>query len=450
MSQMSERHCPTCGISITADQRFCTNCGTVLEAQSPPPSQYGAQPPSQSYPYPQQAPPYAQQPQQMQPYAQPQQQVPSYAQSPQQQVPLYSQQQQPQNQSPIAEAFGALGLLFLLRNFGGRKYAGYRPQRQRSSCCGCLVLLVVLFLCLGVPSLYYASKTSFSSFSKSLNYSNGSSSSSNSSDSSSITTQPPITTAPINQTVPYHGVDITIVNVQQSKAFMNDLNAGTTGVVRLNIKENNTSTSSARFLYDDSARLILPDKTSVAPTNEQQFSGPDGGVSRTNWLDFPVPTSIQISQLTFQLGSDTEAQEMIALNGKANVAQYQTKTTHLNNVTAQYAGLTWTVTAATVSLDYKGQQAAKGMQYVTVSLKIDNPSSQDFNAYWGDYFRLKSGGTTSAPSSDTNFPTSFAAGSSGGTGDVDFIMPAGSTSYTLIFLSTPSFPTSSSVNFQTA
>ena len=447
MSQMSERHCPTCGISITADQRFCTNCGTVLEAQSPPPSQYGAQPPSQSYPYSQQTPPYAQQPQQMQPYTQ-QQQIPSYAQSPQQQVPPYAQQQQPQNQSPIAEAFGALGLLFLLRGFGGRRYAGYRPQRQRSSCCGCLVLLVVLFLCLGVPSLYYASKTSFSSFSKSLNYSSSSNSSNNNSDSSSITTQPPITTAQINQTVPYHGVDITIVNVQQSKAFMNDLNTGTSGVVRLNLKENNASTSSARFIYIDSARLILPDKTSVAPTNEQQINGPDAGVSRTNWLDFSVPTSVQISQLTLQLGTDTEAQELITLSGKANVAQYQTKTTHLNNATTQYAGLTWTVTAATVSLDYKGQQAAKGMQFVTVSLKIDNPSSQNFSAYWGDYFRLQSGATTSAPSSDTNFPTSFASGSSGGTGDVNFIMPTGSTSYTLIFLKTVSY-SASSVNFQT-
>src|SRR5438876_8553783 len=189
MSQISERHCPKCGISITADQRFCTNCGTVLEAQSPPPGQYGAQPPSQSYPYPQQTPPYAQQPQQAPPYAQQQQQLPSYAQSPQQPVPSYAQQQQ----NPIAEAFGALGLLFLLRNFGGRRYAGYRPQRQRSSCCGCLVLLVVLFLCLGVPSLYYASKTSFSSFSKSLNYCNGSSNSIDNCSSTS-TTPLPITT----------------------------------------------------------------------------------------------------------------------------------------------------------------------------------------------------------------------------------------------------------------
>ena len=450
MSQMSGRHCPTCGISITADQRFCTNCGTVLEAQSPPPSQYGAQPPSQSYPYSQQTPPYAQPPQQMQPYAQPQQ-VPSYAQSPQQQVPLYSQQQQPQNQSPIAEAFGALGLLFLLRGFGGRRYAGYRPRRQRSSCCGCLVLLVVLFLCFGVPSLYYASKTSLSSFSKGLNYSSGSSNSSNSSDNStSITTQPPITTAQINQTVPYAGVDITIVSVQQSKAFMDDLDAGTTGVVRLIIKENNSGTSGTNYVYSDVTRLILPDKTSVIPSNEQHFSGPDAGVSRTNWLDFPVPTSVQISQLTLQLGKDTEAQEMIALTGKANVAQYQSKTTQLNNVTTQYAGLNWTVTSATVSMDYKGQQAGKGMQYVTVSLKVDNPSSQDFSAYWGDYFRLKSGDTTSAPSTDTTFPLNFAAGSSGGTGDVDFIMPAGSTSYTLMFLSTPSYPTQSTVNFHTS
>ena len=270
MSQMSERHCPTCGISITADQRFCTNCGTVLEAQSPPPSQYGAPPPSQSYPYPQQTPPYAQQPQQMQPYAQ--QQVPSYAQSPQQQVPPYGQQQ-PQNQSPIAEAFGALGLLFLLRGFGGRKYAGYRPQRQRSSCCGCLVLLVVLFLCLGVPSLYYASKNSLSIFSKGLNYNYGSNNSSNSSNSGSVpNTQPQITTVPINQTVTYAGVDITIVSVQQSTAFIDDSSTAANGMIRVNIKEANNSGSDASYFYSDMAHLILPDKSSVALVNEMQSS----------------------------------------------------------------------------------------------------------------------------------------------------------------------------------
>lgn len=434
MSQMSERHCPTCGISISADQRFCTNCGTVLEAQPQPPSQYGAQPPSQSYPYPQQTPPYAQQ----------QQQLPSYAQAPQQQVPPYMQQA-PQQQSPIAEAFGALGLLFLLRGFGGRRFAGYRPQRQRSSCCGCLVLAVVLLLCLGVPSLYYASTTSFKSLSKGLNFSGGSS---NSDSNSSITTQPPITTAQINQTVPYHGVDITIVSAQQSKAFIDDLNAGTTGVVRLNLKENNKSTAPGSYLYSDSARLILPDKTSVAPANEKQFIGPDAGVSRTNWLDFPVPTNVQISQLTLQLGRDSEAQETIALTGKADITPYQPKTAQLNVVT-HYAGLTWTVTSATVTLSFKGHQADKGMQYVNVSLKVDNPTSQAFRGYYGDYIRLKSGDASQAPTTDTTLPLGFDAGSSGSTGNVIFVMPSGNASYSLIFLNTPSyqFP-QATANFQ--
>jgi zinc ribbon protein len=423
MSQMSGRHCPTCGISISADQRFCTNCGTILEAQSPPPSQYGAQPPSQSYPYPQQTPPYAQQ----------QQQLPSYAQSPQQQVPPYMQQA-PQQQSPIAEAFGALGLLFLLRGFGGRRFAGYRPQRQRSSCCGCLVLAVVLLLCLGVPSLYYASKTPFTSFSKGLNFSSGSSSSNSDSNSNSaITTQPPITTAQINQAVNFYGVDITIVNVQQSKTFLDDNFSSKTGMVRLNLKEDNKGTATARYLYSDEARLILPDKTSVPPSNEQEYGGPDGGISRANWLDFPVPESVQISQITLQLGSDTKAQESIPLTGKASLAQYQPKTAQLSVVT-HYAGLTWTITSSTVSLGFKGQQADKGMQYVNVTLKVDNPTSQTFRGYYGDYLRLKSGDTTSAPTGDSTLPLGFDAGSSGTSGNVIFIMPSGSTSYTLIYL----------------
>jgi hypothetical protein len=165
-------------------------------------------------------------------------------------------------------------------------------------------------------------------------------------------------------------------------------------------------------------------------------------------LDFPVPTSVQISQLTLQLGKDTEAQETIALTGKASVAQYQSKTAQLN-VPTQYAGLTWTITSAAVSLGFKGQQADKGMQYVIVTLKVNNPTSQDFRGYYGDYIRLKSGDATSAPTGDTTLPLSFAAGSSGNTGDVIFTMPSASTSYTLILLNTPvyQFP-QATANFQ--
>jgi hypothetical protein len=280
-----------------------------------------------------------------------------------------------------------------------------------------------------VPSLYYASKTSISGISKNLNFS---SSSSSSSSNSSFTTQPAITKVPLNEKVNFYGVDITIVDAWQSQTFLDDSSSGTTGVVRLNLKEDNSSTSSARYLYSDEARLLLPDKTSVAPVNEQQFGGPDGGVSRTNWLDFTVPTSVKISQLTFQLGRETKAQEMIPLTGKVSLSQYKPKMAQLN-VATQYAGLTWTITTATVSLGFKGQQADKGMQYVTVTLKVDNPTTQTFRGYYGDYMRLKSGDSTSAPTGDTTLPLSFDSGSSGSTGDVVFLMPSSSASYTLIF-----------------
>src|SRR5579863_5153280 len=89
----------------------------------------------------------------MPPYGQPQQQVPPYAQTPgsygqQQPVQPY---QQPQRSNPIAEALGALGLLFFLRRYR----PGYQARRQSSGCCGCLVTLVILLLVFGTPALLY-------------------------------------------------------------------------------------------------------------------------------------------------------------------------------------------------------------------------------------------------------------------------------------------------------
>ena len=423
MAQNPGRTCPNCGSPVAADQRFCTNCGAVLEA--PPPSQYGGQEPR--YPQGQQLPPYAQPQQQVPPYAQQQQQVPPYAQQPQQQ------------QSPFAEAFAALGLLFLLRRFG-RGYSGYVPRRQSSGCCGCLVLLVIFLVVFGIPGFFVAR----SRIPALKNYYNSVSSG----NSGGLTTQPPIKTVQINQTVHYAGVAITIVSAEQSQAFLDDSNSSTNGMLRLNIKESNTSTAGARYFYDQAFRLILPDKSSVAPVSEAQLSGPDAGVTRTNWLDFQVPTSDQVGQLSLQLGSDTEAQELIPLTGKADLRQYQPKTVH-PNVSTQYAGLTWTITSATVTLSFKGQQASKGMEYVTLTLKVDNPTSRDVTAYYGDYIRLKAGGTTSAPTGDTTLALDFPAGSSGTTGDVIFVMPTGSSSYTLMLLDTPSTQyAQASANFQ--
>jgi hypothetical protein len=425
MAQSHQRYCPNCGTPASADERFCTNCGVQINAEQPfsqIPTQYPQAPQSQ---------------QQIQRVQQPGQ----YYQAPpvNQQIPPYTQQPQ-SKQNPIVEAFAALGLLFLFRRSIRTGYTG-RYQRRSSGCCGVLVAIVILGILAAISMSVYRS---VGSSIRNLNTVNSSVSSN--SGSGELTTQPPITTTKINQAVTYSGVNITILNVQQSKGFLNDPQPQVNGIARVNIKEQ-TSDSTGSFLYDDVARIILPDKTRVAPLNVQQSIGPNAGISRSNWLDFPVPASDKVDQLTLQLGTDSQAQISIPLTGKADLSQYQTKTS-TPNVKTQYAGLTWTVTSASSSLTIKGKQAAKGMLYVTVVLNVDNPTSRDFTEYWDNYVRLKAGDTTSSSDSATNFPTTFAANSSG-QGTLYFVVPQGNTTYTLIFLNdTARGYSQATVNFQ--
>ncbi|HJT56031.1 MAG TPA: zinc ribbon domain-containing protein, partial [Ktedonobacteraceae bacterium] len=228
MSQASGRRCPTCGTNVPTGQRFCSNCGTAMEV-SQPGGQYGG-------PLPQNFPP-----------ASP---VPPYAQSSYGQQQQY--QQQPQRTNLIAEALAALGLLFFLRRYR----PDYQARRQSSGCCGCLVALVILLAIFGTPAyFYYKANPNFLNQIK-----NQTQSSSNSVNNGSVpTTQPHITTANINQSVTYAGVNITIESAQQSTAFLDDPNSATNGVIRIKIKETNNSGQNAGYFYSDMAHLILPD-----------------------------------------------------------------------------------------------------------------------------------------------------------------------------------------------
>ncbi len=140
----------------------------------------------------------------------------------------------------------------------------------------------------------------------------------------------------------------------------------------------------------------------------------------------------------------------IPLTAHANLSDFQPRTSQ-PNASTPYDGLNWTVTAATLEWSSNGHQAPSGMRYVVVTLKVDNPSANEFNAYYGDYIRLKASDTTSAPTTDTTLPLNFASGSSGTTGTVIFQVPSGASSYTLIFLEKPqNIPpvSQASVNFQ--
>ena len=419
MAQTPGQSCPNCGGPIAAGQRFCTNCGTVLEA--PPPSQYGGMQ-QQNYPPAQQPPPYAQPPQQPLPYMQPPQ----------------------QKQSPIAEAFGALGLLFLLRRSGLR---GYVPRRKSSGCCGCLVLLVILLVVLGLPG-YFAFRNRIPALQNTIN-------SVSSGNTSGILATPPLaspTTTQLNETVNYAGVDITILNAQQASSFSDDNNSSTNELVRLNLNEK-AGSAVGSFLYGDVMRLVLPDKTTIVPSRAQNDIGPEQGTTRTNWIDFTVATNTKIDQLKLLLGTDKEAQMSVPLSSGANLSAYQLKTAS-PNTSIQYAGLAWTVTSVTLAWNYYGHQADKGMRYVIVQFRIDNPTSNQFTSgFPEEYMRLKSGGATSAPAGNSTLPITVPANSSGATGVVAFQVPEGVTAYTLILLGKPNISppiSQSTTNFQVA
>jgi hypothetical protein len=404
--------CPNCGASVPPGQRFCNNCGTNMESVGPA-SQYGG--PPQGFPQAQpQQPPYMQ---------------PQYGQQPQYQpYPPYQQYQQPQKSSPIGEALGALGLLFLFRRFR----PGYRPRRQSSGCCGCLVTLVILLIILGIPgyAIYKANPHVFQQVQQSFN---NISSGHNGNSGTVPNTQPQITTVPINQTVTYAGVDITIVSAQQSTAFLDDSSTATNGVVRVRIKESNNSGQDVVYFFNSIAHLLLPDKTSVAPANALQGGGIQNGVTRENWLDFAAPTSDKIAQMTLVLGTTQEAQIIIPLTGKANLSAFGDKKVNLN-MPIGYDGLNWMLQSATETLSIANKQASAGMNYIILAFKVDNPTSNDKGiGAANDYMRLKAGGITNA-SVNSTFPAVLNANSSGATGTVTFLMPQNNSAYTLIFL----------------
>jgi hypothetical protein len=429
MSQTSPRFCQQCGTPLEPGQRFCSHCGAIADFNAATPTE---RTPDQAFATdstipPPPPPPLADldmQPAPPFPYAQP----PLYSDTPYSPYPPPAQGYQPPPVSVVPQT----GLSKRVR---GR--TGYG------------VLAVILVVLLSCGALGYVGWRFLASRAQPSNPPGTSSTANTSTTGSTQGSQQILATVPIHQTVRYADVDITLLSVEQAQSFADD-SSTQAGVVRLNTREQNTSSRHSLYLYSDVARLILPDHSAVPPVNTQHFGAPDPEATQTNWWDFPLSTSVKISDLTLQLGTDSQAQMEIPLTGKADVSQYQPKTSHPNAQT-HYDGLTWTVTEATLTWSADGGQADKGMRYITVTLKIDNPSSSAFATYWGDYLRLQAGATTSAPTAYATIPTLIPAGSSGTTGSASFPVPAGTTSYTLLFLgNTTTGVSQASVNFQIA
>ena len=262
------------------------------------------------------------------------------------------------------------------------------------------------------------------------------------------TTQSTITTTTLNETVTYAGVKITLLNAQQAQNFLDDPNSSTDGMVRLTIQEQNPTNVKVSWLYKNIASLVLPGGKTVAPTYVRATVGIAPGATQKSIVDFAVPATDKLSQLTLHLGSSSEAQMAIPLTGNANLSKYAPVTVKPGGQ-LQYLGLNWTLVSATAQYSVAGQQASKNMRYVVVTLSVDSTLSQEAipgSAF--SYIRLQAGNTTYNPV-DTTLPVSFAAGETGKTGTVTFLAPQQSNSYTLLLIPLDqSGATEATTNFQ--
>lgn len=245
--------------------------------------------------------------------------------------------------------------------------------------------------------------------------------------------QPAITTTPINATVTYAGVTLTVQQVQQSQRFIDDPNTDTAGMVRLSLQGKNTGTAPVNLLYTNIAWLVLPGGRVIAPTYVKSDASLAPGATQTSIVDFAVPSNIKVEQLVLRVGAAAEAQMDIPLTGHADLAAYAPKTSTINKQ-LEYQGLNWTLVNATSQLNLDTQQASKGMRYVTVAFAIDNTLAQ--TAIPGspyDYMRLQAGNSSLSPVAST-LPTSFEAGAMGKTGAVTFLVPQNAAILGLVLL----------------
>jgi len=299
--------------------------------------------------------------------------------------------------------------------------------------CGVLVvILLIVALCGGGSYLLYRYViNAANSTTTSTTTTAGGNGNSNSGTPQAI----PTITAQINQTLTYSSVDFTIVNVQEASSFADDSSPSSPVTLRINDTEHNPIADTVYLNYTNQLHIVLPDKTTVT-AGTSKITGIIGqAVQRTNWIDFPLPKSIPINQLTLQFGEANETQMSVPLTGSADLSAFKLKSI-TPNTAFQYGGVNWTLTSVTSSLSAKGKQADTGMRFIVLTLKADNPSTNGTFYSNADTMRLQSGSVTNSSTNNT-LPFPINAGTTGATGTITFMMPQNNSSFTFIMLAQP-------------
>jgi hypothetical protein len=238
----------------------------------------------------------------------------------------------------------------------------------------------------------------------------------------------------LNLQVTYMSVGITITSTQLARSFADDtsITAGSAGIVRVNIRENNTTTHNPDYLENEAMLLLFPDGTTTKASTAQDPISPDGGVNRTNWLDYPLDNSIALTKLALRMGTQSQSQFTIPLQPNADLSKYQDKTSN-PGTQFKYGSLSMTLKSATLSYSYNSQQATTGNRYVIVTLAAVNNTSNSVDISPSSYVRIQAGGNTAEPDSTYTLPYTVAANTSA-SGVVAFLVPENTSTFTLIML----------------
>lgn len=252
-------------------------------------------------------------------------------------------------------------------------------------------------------------------------------------------TAPSTTNLPIERSVAYDELTIAILSAQDAATFQDDAIHAGPATVRLNLRVSNTTTGTISIIYYDVARLLLPQHSSTAPSNLTLPTDYKPGTNATGWIDFPIPTGMQLTKMTLQLGSSALNETLVTLpfSGAFNPARYTSRHVPQSLVIYYYFEghtLTYHLNSVDISYAYHGSEVKAGDQYYILNFTVDNPNGVVVSPGLGfDYVRLVIDGTNSPPI-DNTLPYSFPAGARSVGGHVAYIEQAGMQSLTLAFL----------------
>jgi hypothetical protein len=246
-----------------------------------------------------------------------------------------------------------------------------------------------------------------------------------------------ISTLPVQRTAQYAGLQVTIIDAQFAPSFPDDPIGPGAASVRLNLHITNPTNMQAAILYYDSARLLIPQRSPVAPTNTNLTASASPGKSQVGWLDFPVSRLLDLKALTLRLGSASLDETMVAipLTGLFDPRHFAPRSSPQSlDISYTFSGnpLTYHLKRVDVLYSYQGNQAKAGQQFYALNFLVDNPNGAVSPGFGFDYMRLAVNGYNQPPL-DSTLPYTFKVGTRAVSGVVVFSAPAHMRAITIVF-----------------